>query len=88
MVEHIEPGRVQWVDTEAGARIHFTAAFRWAEAAETALMRRLGAPCESRIYSGHGHILAGTAAWDAAQRIYRFLESNLKHSVKAASQLQ
>jgi len=53
-----------------------------------ALMRRLGAPCESRIYSGHGHILAGTAAWDAAQRIYRFLESNLKHSVKAASQLQ
>jgi acyl-CoA thioesterase FadM len=30
------------VDTDAGGRIHFTAAFRWAEAAETALGRRLG----------------------------------------------
>src|SRR5437588_4486929 len=42
MVEHVEQARVQWVDTDAGGRIHFTAAFRWAEAAETALMRRLG----------------------------------------------
>ena len=33
---------VAWVDTDAGGRIHFTAVFRWAEAAETALMRRLG----------------------------------------------
>ena len=32
----------RWVDTDAGGRIHFTAAFRWAEAAETALMRRMG----------------------------------------------
>ncbi len=31
-----------WVDTDAGGRIHFTAAFRWAEAAETALCRSLG----------------------------------------------
>lgn len=31
-----------WVDTDAGGRIHFTAAFRWAEAAETALRRELG----------------------------------------------
>jgi acyl-CoA thioesterase FadM len=30
------------VDTDAGGRIHFTAAFRWAEAAETALRRELG----------------------------------------------
>jgi acyl-CoA thioesterase FadM len=30
------------VDTDAGGRIHFTAAFRWAEAAETALVRSLG----------------------------------------------
>jgi len=30
------------VDTDAGGRIHFTAAFRWAEAAETALARSLG----------------------------------------------
>ena len=34
--------RVAWVDTDAGGRIHFTAAFRWAEAAETALVRELG----------------------------------------------
>jgi acyl-CoA thioester hydrolase len=30
------------VDTDAGGRIHFTAAFRWAEAAETDLVRNLG----------------------------------------------
>src|SRR3954467_1592298 len=41
-VEQIERTRVAWVDTDAGGRIHFTAAFRWAEAAETALGRRLG----------------------------------------------
>lgn len=34
--------RVAWVDTDAGGRIHFTNAFRWAEVAETSLMRRLG----------------------------------------------
>src|SRR5205823_4746030 len=38
---HIERSRVAWIDTDAGGRIHFTAAFRWAEAAETALMRSL-----------------------------------------------
>jgi acyl-CoA thioester hydrolase len=42
VVEQIERARVAWVDTDAGGRIHFTAVFRWAEAAETALMRRLG----------------------------------------------
>jgi acyl-CoA thioester hydrolase len=42
MVEQVEQARVAWVDTDAGGRIHFTAAFRWAETAETALMRRLG----------------------------------------------
>jgi acyl-CoA thioester hydrolase len=41
-VEHRERLRVAWVDTDAGGRIHFTAVFRWAEAAETALRRRLG----------------------------------------------
>jgi acyl-CoA thioester hydrolase len=35
-------GRVAWIDTDAGGRIHFTAAFRWAEGAETALIRSLG----------------------------------------------
>jgi YbgC/YbaW family acyl-CoA thioester hydrolase len=41
-VEHRERLRVAWVDTDAGGRIHFAAVFRWAEAAETALRRRLG----------------------------------------------
>lgn len=40
--EHVERLRVAWIDTDAGGRIHFTAAFRWAEAAETGLMRKLG----------------------------------------------
>src|SRR5438477_5792399 len=34
--------RVRWVDTDAGGRIHFTAAFRWAEATELGLYRELG----------------------------------------------
>ena len=42
VVEQAVQTRVAWVDTDAGARIHFTAAFRWAELAETELMRRLG----------------------------------------------
>jgi acyl-CoA thioester hydrolase len=39
---HTERTRVAWVDTDAGGRIHFTAVFRWAEAAEIALLRLLG----------------------------------------------
>ena len=42
MIEQVEHVRVAWVDTDAGGRIHFTAVFRWVEAAEVALMRRLG----------------------------------------------
>jgi acyl-CoA thioester hydrolase len=42
MQEQIERLKVAWVDTDAGGRIHFTAVFRWAEAVETALFRRLG----------------------------------------------
>jgi acyl-CoA thioester hydrolase len=42
MAEQTERFRVAWVDTDTGGRIHFTAAFRWAEATETALFRRLG----------------------------------------------
>jgi acyl-CoA thioester hydrolase len=41
-VEHVERMRVAWVDTDAGGRIHFSNAFRWAELAETALRRKLG----------------------------------------------
>ena len=39
---HVERTRVAWVDTDAGGRIHFTAAFRWAEMAETGIRRKLG----------------------------------------------
>ncbi len=39
---HSSQSRVAWIDTDAGGRIHFTAAFRWAETAETALLRSLG----------------------------------------------
>jgi acyl-CoA thioesterase FadM len=39
---HVLRSRVAWVDTDAGGRIHFTAPFRWAEAAETGLRRSLG----------------------------------------------
>ncbi len=41
---HLHHGRVAWVDTDASGRIHFTAAFRWAEAAEHDLLRSLGHP--------------------------------------------
>lgn len=39
--EHRERMRVAWVDTDASGRIHFTAAFRWAELAVHAVMRDL-----------------------------------------------
>lgn len=42
MREAVEVRRVAWIDTDAGGRIHFTAAFRYAEAAETTLMREAG----------------------------------------------
>jgi carboxymethylenebutenolidase len=45
-----------------------------------ALLKRLGTQYEAKIYAGHGHALRGIAAWDAAQRIFRFLEANLKHA--------
>lgn len=42
MIEHTERHRVEWIDTDAGGRIHFSNAFRWAEAAETSLMQKAG----------------------------------------------
>jgi acyl-CoA thioester hydrolase len=42
-VPQTEAFRVHWVDTDASGRIHYTAAFRWAEATEAALFRRIGA---------------------------------------------
>jgi acyl-CoA thioester hydrolase len=50
VIEQIERARVAWVDTDAGGRIHFTAVFRWVEAAETALIRRLGGMTEWRAF--------------------------------------
>lgn len=41
-VSHVYRTRVAWVDTDASGLIHFTAAFRWAEAAEHDLLRSLG----------------------------------------------
>ena len=41
MVEHTERFRVAWMDTDAGGRIHFTSVFRWVEAVEIELLRRL-----------------------------------------------
>ena len=40
-VVHEEKLRVNWVDTDASGRIHYTAAMRYFEAAEHGLMRRL-----------------------------------------------
>jgi len=42
VASHREHFRVLWIDTDAGGRIHFTAAFRWAEATELGLYRALG----------------------------------------------
>ena len=39
---HVIPGQVQWAETDASGRVHFTAPFRWAEAAEHSLLRTLG----------------------------------------------
>lgn len=39
MSEHVVPLRVAWVETDAGGRIHFSNVFRWAELAETGLIR-------------------------------------------------
>lgn len=40
--EYIYRGRVAWVDTDAGRRIHPTAALRYAELAETEALRVAG----------------------------------------------
>jgi acyl-CoA thioester hydrolase len=58
MVEHSERVHVGWIDTDAGGRIHFTAAFRWAEMAETGLYRRLGLLDEGRGSYPRRHVEA------------------------------
>jgi len=42
MITHVEKLRVRWVDTDASGRIHYTAAFRYFEAAEWELFRQAG----------------------------------------------
>jgi YbgC/YbaW family acyl-CoA thioester hydrolase len=41
MIKHVERMRVNWVDTDASGLIHFTAALRYFETAEHALLRTL-----------------------------------------------
>jgi len=41
MIKHVERMRVNWVDTDASGLIHYTAALRYFEVAEHALMRTL-----------------------------------------------
>ena len=41
MIDHVERMRVNWVDTDASGLIHYTAALRYFEVAEHALMRKL-----------------------------------------------
>lgn len=48
--ESLHRGRVAWVDTDAGGRIHYTAAFRWAEIAEHSLFRRIRPGFEAAVF--------------------------------------
>lgn len=48
--ESLHRGRVAWVDTDAGGRIHHTAAFRWAEIAEHALFRRIRPGFDAAVF--------------------------------------
>ena len=41
MAAHTEKMRVNWIDTDTGGRIHYTAALRYFEVAEHQLMRKL-----------------------------------------------
>jgi YbgC/YbaW family acyl-CoA thioester hydrolase len=61
MIEHVERMRVAWVDTDASGRIHYTAALRYFEAAEHALLRRLfaqGSPIERTFGLPRVHVEA------------------------------
>ncbi len=49
MTEHVERMRVAWVDTDASGLIHYTAALRYFEVAEHALMRKLFAGAGGRM---------------------------------------
>lgn len=52
-----EKMRVQWVDTDASSLIHYTAALRYFEVAEHALMRTLFAGSEGGSWETRGFLL-------------------------------
>ena len=63
MITHTERMRVNWVDTDASGLIHYTAALRYFEVAEHALMRRLfggaqGLPAERAFLLPRVHVEA------------------------------
>lgn len=61
MIKHVERMRVNWVDTDASGLIHYTAALRYFEVAEHALMRRLfsgGRPMDEPILLPRVHVEA------------------------------
>jgi acyl-CoA thioester hydrolase len=61
VITHVERMRVNWVDTDASGLIHYTAALRYFEVAEHALMRRLfvgGAPVERTFLLPRVHVEA------------------------------
>ena len=61
MITHIERMRVNWVDTDASGLIHYTAALRYFEVAEHALMRTLfaeGRPMEEPVLLPRVHVEA------------------------------
>ncbi len=53
-VVHTEKLRVNWIDTDASGRIHYTAALRYFEVAEHALMRAIFGPGTGPAESGSG----------------------------------
>jgi len=61
VIMHVERMRVNWVDTDASGLIHYTAALRYFEVAEHALMRKLfnaGAPVERTFMLPRVHVEA------------------------------
>jgi acyl-CoA thioester hydrolase len=61
VITHVERMRVNWVDTDASGLIHYTAALRYFEVAEHALMRKLfaaGAPVERTFMLPRVHVEA------------------------------
>jgi YbgC/YbaW family acyl-CoA thioester hydrolase len=62
MIAHVERMRVAWVDTDASGLIHYTAALRWFEVAEHALVRDLlggaGLPGERAFLLPRVHVEA------------------------------